>query len=190
MAHTVRPPESADAAAMARVHVDTWSETYRGIMPDDLLDAPDLLDRRQRMWTQILAEAAPTKFTCAVAESDGRLVGIAMSGPPESDSGPPESDGNLNDDDGPEHSKSGAARPESRHLYVLYAYRSMHGTGVGQDLLDAVIDPSVTTALWVADPNPRAQAFYSKNGFIADGTIKTDDYDGMRELRMVRQAQA
>src|SRR5690606_22134602 len=77
-----------------------------------------------------------------------------------------------------------------RHLYVLYAYRSMHGTGVGQDLLDAVIDPSVTTALWVADPNPRAQAFYSKNGFIADGTIKTDDYDGMRELRMVRQAQA
>ena len=66
----------------------------------------------------------------------------------------------------------------------------MHGTGVGQDLLDAVIDPFVTTALWVADPNPRAQAFYSKNGFIADGTIKTDDYDGMRELRMVRQAQS
>ena len=190
MAHTVRPPEPADAAAMARLHVDTWSETYRGIMPDDLLDAPDLLDRRQRMWTQILAEAAPKKFTSAVAESDGRMVGIAMTGPPENNSGPPENDGGSNDDDGPEHSQSGAARPESRHLYVLYAYRSMHGTGVGQDLLDAVIDPSVTTALWVADPNPRAQAFYSKNGFIADGTIKTDDYDGVREVRMVRQAGA
>ena len=61
---------------------------------------------------------------------------------------------------------------------------------VGQDLLDAVIDPSVTTALWVADPNPRAQAFYSKNGFNADGTIKTDEYDGVREVRMVRQAGA
>ena len=184
MAHTVRPPVPADAAAMSRVHVDTWSETYRGIMPDELLDAPDLIDRRQRMWAQILAEAAPTKFTCAVAESDGRLVGIAMSGPPEND------DGNSNDDNGIEHSQSRPARSEERHLYVLYAYRAMHGTNVGQDLLDAVIDPSVTTALLVADPNPRAQAFYSKNGFVSDGTIKTDEYDGVREVRMVRQAGA
>ncbi|SDS10309.1 L-amino acid N-acyltransferase YncA [Brevibacterium siliguriense] len=182
MAHTVRPPEPADAAAMARVHVDTWSETYRGIMPNELLDAPDLLDRRQRMWTQILAEAAPSKFTCVVAESDGRLVGIAMSGPPESGENP-------NDDNGLEHEPSRAACPEDRHLYVLYAYQSMHGTGVGQDLLDAVVDPTATTALWVADPNPRAQAFYSKNGFISDGTIKTDEYDGVREMRMVRQAE-
>lgn len=170
MTHAVRPPVPADAAAMARVHVDTWLETYRGIMPDELLDAPDLIDRRRQMWTQILAEAAPSKFTCAVAESDGRIVGIAMAGPPENTE-------SAEDE-----------LPEDRHLYVLYSYRSMHGTGVGQDLLDAVIDPSVTTALWVADPNPRAQAFYSKNGFVADGTIKTDDYDGVREVRMVRQA--
>ncbi|MGM0697948.1 MAG: N-acetyltransferase family protein [Actinomycetota bacterium] len=161
----VRPAVIADVAGMARVHVDTWSETYRGIMPDELLDAPDLIDRRRQMWTQILDEAAPSKYTCAVAESDGRIVGIAMCGPPETD-------GSV----------------EDRHLYVLYAYRAMHGTGVGQDLFDAVIDPSVTTALWVADPNPRAQAFYSKNGFVPDSTIKTDEYDGVREVRMVRQA--
>lgn len=165
MTLAVRPAVIADVAGMARVHVDTWSETYRGIMPDELLDAPDLVDRRRQMWTQILAEAAPSKFTCAVAESDGRIVGIAMSGPPETD-------GSV----------------EDRHLYVLYAYRSVHGTGVGQGLLDAVIDLSVTTALWVADPNPRAQAFYSKNGFVPDGTVKTDEYDGVREVRMVRQA--
>lgn len=165
MTFAVRPAVIADVAGMARVHVDTWSETYRGIMPDELLDAPDLVDRRRQMWTQILDEAAPSKFTCAVAESDGRIVGIAMSGPPETD-------GSV----------------EDRHLYVLYAYRSMHGTGAGQGLFDAVIDPSVTTALWVADPNPRAQAFYSKNGFVPDGTVKTDEYDGVREVRMVRQA--
>lgn len=150
---------------MARVHVDTWLETYRGIMPDELLDAPDLIDRRRQMWTQILAEAAPSKFTCAVADSNGEIVGIAMSGPPETD-------GSV----------------EDRHLYVLYAYRSMRGTGAGQGLFDAVIDPSLTTALWVADPNPRAQAFYSKNRFVPDGTVKTDEYDGVREVRMVRQA--
>ncbi|MGC2939226.1 N-acetyltransferase family protein [Brevibacterium sp. FAM 24638] len=180
MAHTVRPPVPADASAMARVHVDTWRETYRGIMPDELLDAPDLVDRRLRMWTQILAEAAPSKFTCAVAESDGEIVGIAMSGPPE-ESGSAGADDAQDKDDEPEDE-----RLEDRHLYVLYAYRSMHGTGIGQGLLDMVVDPTVTTALWVADPNPRAQAFYSKNGFVADGTVKTDEYDGVREMRMVR----
>lgn len=165
MTRAVRPAVIADAADMARVHVETWSETYRGIMPDELLDAPDLLDRRRQMWTQILDEASPSTYTCAVAESDGEIVGIAMSGPPED-----------------------TATAEDRHLYVLYAYRSVHGTGVGQDLLDAVVDPTATTALWVADPNPRAQAFYAKNGFIADGTVKADEYDGVREVRMVRRA--
>ena len=174
---------------MARVHVDTWLEAYRGIMPDDLLDSPDLLDRRQRMWTQILAEADPQKYACAVAESDGEIVGIAMSGPPE-DAGSPSVEDSQDECGGPERGLSRTARPEARHLYVLYAYRSIHGTGVGQDLLDAVIDPTVTTALWVADPNPRAQAFYSKNGFVADGTVKSDEYDGVREVRMVRPARA
>jgi predicted GNAT family N-acyltransferase len=39
-------------------------------------------------------------------------------------------------------------------------------------------------ALWVADPNPRAQAFYRKHGFVADGSAQVED--GVREIRMVR----
>lgn len=165
MTFAVRPAVIADIAGMARVHVDTWSETYRGIMPDELLDAPDLVDRRRQMWTQILDEAAPSKYTCAVAESDGEIVGIAMSGP-------------SRDTD----------RPGERELFVLYTYKAVQGSGVGQQLLDAVVGPGTTCHLWVADPNPRAQAFYSKNGFVPDGTIKTDEYDGVREVRMVRQS--
>lgn len=37
---------------------------------------------------------------------------------------------------------------------------------------------------WVADPNPRAQAFYRKTGFRADGN-RSDD--GIPEIRMVRR---
>jgi predicted GNAT family N-acyltransferase len=59
---------------------------------------------------------------------------------------------------------------------------------VGAALLNAVIDPSAPAALWVADPNPRAQAFYRKNGFIADGTVKIED--DVRDIRMVRIIQA
>jgi predicted GNAT family N-acyltransferase len=60
-------------------------------------------------------------------------------------------------------------------------------TGAGHALLEAVIDPAESAALWVADPNPRAQAFYRKHGFVADGTAQVED--GVREIRMVRDVQ-
>jgi hypothetical protein len=46
-----------------------------------------------------------------------------------------------------------------------------------------VVDPGEPAALWLADPNPRAQAFYRKHGFVADGTARVED--GVREIRMV-----
>ena len=77
-----------------------------------------------------------------------------------------------------------AAAAWTRQLYVLYVYAAGHGTGAGRALLEAVIDPAEPAALWVADPNPRAQAFYRKHGFAADGTARSGD--GVREIRMVR----
>ena len=75
----------------------------------------------------------------------------------------------------------------TRQLYVLSVYAAGHGTGAGRALLEAVIDPAEPAALWVADPNPRAQAFYRKHGFAADGTAPSGD--GVREIRMVRGVQ-
>jgi predicted GNAT family N-acyltransferase len=75
----------------------------------------------------------------------------------------------------------------ARQLYVLYVYAADHGTGAGPALLEAVVDPEESAALWVADPNPRAQAFYRRHGFVADGTAQVED--GVREIRMVRGMQ-
>ncbi len=75
----------------------------------------------------------------------------------------------------------------TRQLYVLYVYVADHGTGAGRALLEAVVDSAEQAALWVADPNPRVQAFYRKHGFAADGTARFED--GVREIRMVRGAQ-
>jgi GNAT superfamily N-acetyltransferase len=70
---------------------------------------------------------------------------------------------------------------------VLYVYAAGHGTGAGPALLEAVVDPQEPVALWVAGPNPRAQAFYRKHGFVADGAARAGG--GMREIRMIRGRQ-
>lgn len=158
---TVRPARVDDVAAMARVLVGSWRETYRGLMPDRVLDDPALVDARERFWTAALVDERYRANRVAVAERDGAVIGVAMAGPPES----PESGWSL-------------------HLYVLYVLAAAHGSGAGAALLDAVIHPDESAALWVADPNPRAQAFYRKHGFVADGTVQVED--GVREIRMVR----
>lgn len=72
----------------------------------------------------------------------------------------------------------------AKQLYVLYTCATVHGQGAGAELLSAVIDVQDTAALWVADRNPRAHAFYRKQGFDFDGTSKVED--GVREVRMTR----
>ncbi|MCY1227884.1 hypothetical protein D9M72_401750 [compost metagenome] len=74
---------------------------------------------------------------------------------------------------------------DAQQLYPLYTYAGFHGSGVGTALLAAVIDDNAPAALWVAHPNPRAQAFYRKNGFVTDEAVKTEDE--VCEVRVVRQ---
>ena len=91
------------------------------------------------------------------------LVGVAMSGPP-LDAGRP----------GPDSCTCSTSGRRPRH-------------GRWPALLEAVVDPAESAALWVADPNPRAQAFYRKHGFVADGESQVED--GVREIHMVRDKQ-
>ena len=159
---SVRHARVEDASEMARVNVRSWRETYRGLMADHVLDDPDLPAARERFWTTMLSDARYRANRVAVAENDdGEVIGIAMAGPSQSS--------------------------ESQwvtHLYVLYVVAAEHGTGAGAALLDAVVGPHDSAALWVADPNPRAQAFYRKHGFVADGTVNFEE--AVREIRMVR----
>jgi GNAT superfamily N-acetyltransferase len=146
---------------MARVHVESWGETYRGLIADDVLDDPEFVAARERQWTAAITDDRWAGHRVAVAEKDGLLFGLAMAGPSEEE-------------------------PAPRHLYVLYVLEDHHGSGAGAGLLRAVLGPLEAASLWVADPNPRAQAFYRKHGFKPDGASTTKD--GLREIRMLRAA--
>ena len=72
---------------------------------------------------------------------------------------------------------------------MIYALRRVHGTGVGQALLDAVIGKD-SAYLWVLEDNPRAQAFYRRNSFVPDGRreLLPPEWEELPEIRMVRPA--
>jgi ribosomal protein S18 acetylase RimI-like enzyme len=159
----VRMARPADSAGMARVHVVSWQETYLGMMSDEILDDPDFLTRRERFWSAALNDSRYAWNRAAVAESNGEVIGIAMSGPSEVEDETVDS-----------------------QLYLIYLMKSAHGSGAGQRLLDAVVKPEEAVGLWVAAHNPRAQAFYRRNGFVANGLEK--EGDGVREIRMIRPA--
>ena len=160
---TVRRPVVSDVAGMARVHVASWRQTYRGLMPDSVLDDPELPAARERFWTGALTDPRYAGNRMAVAELDDAVIGIAMSGPPED-----------------------ADATWGAQLFLIYVDAIHHGSGAGPALLDAVVDPWEPAALWVADPNPRAQAFYRKHGFMPDGHSRVEG--GVRAVRLVRAA--
>lgn len=167
----IRQAAPTDASGLAGVHVQAWREAYAGRMPQELLDGLSVPDRTTS-WQRILqSEAEPgAPWRSWLAEDvDGRVLGFVSIGPSRDDEA------------------EAAGRTE---LYALYVLAIAYGSGAGQALLDVTSRFSRPTSLWVLDDNPRAQAFYRRNGFAFDGAEKIEQRAGalLRELRMTRDA--
>lgn len=156
----------SDAAALARVHVQSWRETYTGMVPEEFFGAA-ALQRRIGFWTRILAGDPPERLR--LAEHGGEVIGFGFAGPAI----------------GADVDK-GQAPARELHLYSLYLLAAHHGRGVGRALLESVIG-SEPAQLWIARDNARAQAFYQRQGFAADGAEYADPaIAGLIEIRLVR----
>ena len=166
-AATLRTPVLTDAAELARVHTAIWREAYSGMMPERLLGDESRV-RREQMWARVLfADPAPSRTV--VAEADGAIIGFASAG------------------DAFAHDEEKLLTPaRTLQLYAINLLAAHYGTGVGQQLLDAAIGDE-PAQLWVARDNPRARAFYARNGFAPDGVEFADpSLDGLVEVRLVR----
>jgi len=64
----IRAAQTDDAAAIAKVHVDTWRMTYRGIVPDDHL-ANLSYEQRERTWQNAIASNA--QFIYVAEDNEG-----------------------------------------------------------------------------------------------------------------------
>ncbi|MBB5631989.1 GNAT superfamily N-acetyltransferase [Cryobacterium mesophilum] len=159
MTGIARPATAEDAEAIGHVHYEAHVETYSGHIPAGAIEGfPP--EQRSRMWRRTIEEGLGDVW---VAEVDGQVVGFAST--------------LRSRDENP---------PRELELGAIYLQAAHHGSGLGQALLDAAIGDR-PASLWVLDENPRAIAFYRRNGFEADGADKLDErWGNIREIRLVR----
>ncbi len=108
----------------------------------------------------------PDGIVVVATGPDNNIVGFASAGP-------------TRDEDA----------PTEWELYAINVLAAHHGTGVADELMSASIAERPAT-LWVVTDNARAQGFYRRYGFTAEGATKLHDGTGTAEMRMVRRAGA
>ena len=153
----ILPLAPEDIPEKAAVHAQTWQETYRGLLPDELNDT--ITPRFAEEVTRRLIS-----LRTLVAKIDGRIVGyISWS------------------DRCREHfSVNGAA--EIGNLYVL---RDFQGRGVGRELLETALARigEQDVVLSAFSSNVAALGFYEHMGFERTGV--NFDEGSMEETELV-----
>jgi GNAT superfamily N-acetyltransferase len=146
-----RPATPADVPAIATVRTRSWQEAYRGVVPQDYLDALDPAREADR-WHGRTLEGHH------VAEANGDVVGWLFVGPYRADEG--------EDVPGPSCGEVGA----------IYTLPEVWGLGVGRTLMMYALGELRRLGLhpvllWVLVANARARRFYERAGFRSDGVI-------------------
>ncbi len=159
---SIRPATVDDMAGVTRLRIAGWRAAYSHVMQQSFLDRMEALAEREVASRR--ARFGEDDVIQWVGILGGSIVGWALSGP-----------GRAED----------ASTP--RELYALYTDAATHGSGLATALLHAVVGDG-PASLWVLEDNPRARAFYSGQGFVADGTRKMLDGElsHVPEIRMVR----
>ena len=145
---TVRDAKESDAAGLARVSIESWRATYRGILPDESLDKMNLIDRR-RMWIGLIKRPGALIHLVALTKNEQqreRIVGFISLGPTRN------------------HRLS-----YPWEIYSFYISPSYIRRGIGQKLLLAAFQALLlrsahSCCLWVLTDNHTARHFYKAVG--------------------------
>jgi len=174
---SIRKAEPVDAAGIARVHVDSWRTTYRGLLPEELL-ARLSYENREHNWHQMLTATGDQGFVyVAEVETDDpqaqRIVGFASGG----------FERTLNPD-------------YPGELYAIYLLSEYQRLGIGRGLVKTaaqrlLADGYPAMLIWVLHENP-ARKFYEALGgqYLFEKSIQIGSFTqievayGWKDLRV------
>jgi len=150
-----------DIGGIANVHVQSWQETYSGIIPETYLEQRTV-EKSQAMWSDILTRGEdPCRFTFVAIDQQGQIVGFI---------------------------NGGAAR-EIEHgfdgeVYAFYLLKKYQGKGTGKKLMGRLINQLKSSGftglyLWVLKENGTTNIYKSLGG-EETGVSQFEDYGGAK----------
>jgi ribosomal protein S18 acetylase RimI-like enzyme len=164
---TIRPATPDDAERIAAVHIASWREAYRGVVPEEYLAALDEPAEADR-WRARLS-ALDRGHAVWVAEDEDGIVGFSYLGP----------------------SRDEDADRTTMEIYSIYLDPHAWGRGVARELMRTTlgaVPAGAAVTLWALDTNERARHFYRRSGFTPDGGEKMEEFGGkhLKEIRYRR----
>lgn len=139
----LRAARPADARAIAEVLVASWRDSYRGILPDDVLDRLDVEDRTISR-REILRDGSGLQLV-ACDTTYGDVVGFCDAGP------------------------SRRPGPWEGEVYAIYLAHHAKRHGLGTRMFDDVMAwlhgrGARSMIVWVLERNDHARRFYEALG--------------------------
>lgn len=136
----IRRATKDDVQALCEVHVQSWKETYRGIVKEQYLQALQP-ENKCALWSDVVDTEE-----VLLAEREGEVVGFTCAG-------------RQHGDDYPQY---------EAELYTIYLLAKEQGKGTGERLFEAAVQSVIRQGLqsmvvFVLDENPSTQ-FYEKMG--------------------------
>ncbi len=164
----VRNATIGDVPGISKVHVRSWQEAYRGILPDSLLDSLSIPEREES-WSALLREDGDRWLALVADGPDGVLAGFCSVATPSRDK------------------EAGEATAEIGALYVdPEHWREGHGAAMLSAAFAELTQQGWRDViLWVLPENEPALAFYERFGFaIEPGVEKREERSGRPVIRL------
>ena len=155
---SVRPAQSSDAPAIARLQVGAW----RSLMGEAAIDAQGITEEAlTAQWEATLAAPRPAGSALLVALHGNTIVGFALAGPDEAGASSAPDAG------------SGEGAVAATQVYELTVDKNFRRSGHASRLLSAVADlTSGQLRAWIGVDDEERQRFYTSAGFAPSGAVR------------------
>ena len=143
MRFAIRPAKIGDAEGIARAHTASWRASYRGILPDAVLDRIDV-DQRVTSWRRTIEDRSVLTLV-AYDTTHHDIVGMCDAG------------------------RNRSPTSHAAEVYRLYFEHHARRHGLGREMFEHVTDwlrsqRLTSLVIWVLDNNHHARRFYEAMG--------------------------